>query len=75
PYQSIGPVLSEREQEWESGENGHASAIVHENQVYLFYQARSQANPDVTSNNWMYGIAVYDTADIMRALKREEAAA
>ncbi len=75
PYQSIGPVLGGREDEWESGENGHASAIVCEDKVYLFYQARSQTNTDVMSNNWMYGIAVYEVADIMRALRREEAAA
>jgi hypothetical protein len=75
PYTSIGPVLSERESEWESGENGHASAIVCDDQLYLFYQARSQTNPEPLENPWRYGIAVFNVDDVMRAVKKEEIAA
>lgn len=59
PYDTIGPVLSRRENEWESGENGHATAIIHRDELYLFYQARSLSNPDPLENNWRYGIAVF----------------
>jgi hypothetical protein len=63
PYASLGPVLhtyGEQVGAWENGENGHASAIVYENQLYLFYQARSGDNEEVRQNNWRYGVAVYD---------------
>lgn len=75
PYTSIGPVLTGREKEWESGENGHASAWVKEGNLYLFYQARSAANEDPRQNRWRYGIAVFALEDIMRAAaieKKEE---
>ncbi len=74
PYNSIGPVLSGREHAWESGENGHASAIICDGRVHLFYQARSQENPDPTDNPWRYGLAIFSVEDIMRSLHREERA-
>jgi hypothetical protein len=65
PYTTLGPVLAERERdEWESGENGHASALIHENNLYLFYQARSQADPTPVLNNWRYGLAVFNLEEI-----------
>ncbi len=67
PYISLGPVLpttTEQMPLWENGENGHASAIVHENELYLFYQARSKASPNPNENNWRYGIAVFDLKDL-----------
>ncbi|HEY0010345.1 MAG TPA: hypothetical protein VGB97_00325 [Candidatus Paceibacterota bacterium] len=74
PYTSIGPVLSDREHEWESGENGHASAWFVGDELYLFYQARSQEHPDDhRKNNWKYGIAVFAIKDILRAAVIEEA--
>jgi hypothetical protein len=76
PYTSIGPVLPTTEvdlPEWENGENGHASAIVQGDELYLFYQARSQKVVDPKeANDWRYGIAVFKVADIMKALEREE---
>jgi hypothetical protein len=79
PYTSIGPVLPTlgvELPEWEDGENGHASAIVCDDELYLFYQARSQAVPEPKeANDWRYGIAVFKIADILKALEREEAAA
>ncbi|MDB5238896.1 MAG: hypothetical protein JWO00_231 [Candidatus Parcubacteria bacterium] len=65
PFKSLGPVLSDRDQEWESGENGHATAWVYRDQLYLFYQARSQKNPDPLANNWQYGLAMFDLKDLM----------
>jgi len=64
PYSSIGPMLPEREEEWESGENGHASVWVKDGLVYLFYQARSQTHPEPKDNNWRYGIAVFNAEDL-----------
>ena len=64
-FTSLGPVLSDRENEWESGENGHATAIIQENNLYLFYQGRSQTDPDPRANNWQYGIAVFNLADFL----------
>lgn len=64
PYQSLGPVLTDRAGEWESGENGHASAYVKDENLYLFYQARSQNDPDPRANNWRYGLAVFRLSDI-----------
>lgn len=70
PYTSLGPVLSpiiEQAALWENGENGHASVIMHNDKLYLFYQARSQEHPDARENNWRYGIAEFDVEDIYRA--------
>jgi hypothetical protein len=64
-FVSLGPVLSDRENEWESGENGHATAVVCNDFLYLFYQARSQSNPDPRENNWRYGIAKFSLADFL----------
>jgi hypothetical protein len=66
PYKSIGPVLSARDEEWESGENGHASACIEHDLLYLFYQARSRSNPDGNENHWRYGIAEYSINDIAK---------
>ena len=65
PYQSLGPVLTDRSEEWESGENGHASAWVEGDELYLFYQARSITHPIPVENRWYYGIAVYRVKDIL----------
>jgi hypothetical protein len=72
PYTSIGPVLTELNSEWESGENGHASAWYKGDELYLFYQARSASDPDHQQNVWRYGIAVYKIADILKAAMIEQ---
>ncbi|MEK7510857.1 MAG: hypothetical protein AAB582_01300 [Patescibacteria group bacterium] len=71
PYVSLGPVLSPPEDGWESGENGHASAWVEGEELYLFYQARSKEDGHAQSNDWRYGIAVYDIKSILAA-KQED---
>jgi hypothetical protein len=65
PYTSLGPVLPERDGEWECGENGHASAIIHGDKLYLFYQARSQTDPEMKNNPWRYGMAVFNVTDFL----------
>jgi hypothetical protein len=59
-YYTLGPVLEPAyEQDWESGENGHAAAVIEGDDLVLFYQARSA---DETSHPWRYGIARYPLA-------------
>ncbi len=65
PYESMGPVLMDRDQEWESGENGHATVYIIGDILYLFYQARSRADSDPCGNNWRYVLAKYHVKDIM----------
>ncbi|HYF29239.1 MAG TPA: hypothetical protein VEA36_02650, partial [Candidatus Paceibacterota bacterium] len=65
PYTSLGPVLLPPGEGWESGENGHASAWVKDDELYLFYQARSKEVEHAQANDWRYGIAVYRIADIV----------
>jgi hypothetical protein len=59
PYKTLGPVLTQRDNEWESGENGHATVYIKEEILYLFYQARSVKNPNPWDNRWRYGIAEF----------------
>ncbi len=54
PYHSLGPVLPPVEDSWESGENGHAAGFVFDNNLELFYQARTANGP------WRYGRATFD---------------
>ena len=68
-YTSLGPVLSERDNEWESGENGHATVYIKEGVLYLFYQARSESKPEPADNNWQYGIAEFRIEDVLAAIK------
>jgi hypothetical protein len=58
PYQTLGSVLTQMPDEWECGENGHAAAVVKNNFLYLFYQAR--ASQDKNFIRWRYGIAIFD---------------
>lgn len=63
PYRTLGPALSEMRAEWESGENGHATAVVIDGKIYLFYQARP-ADPGAARRGWGYGLAVFDLRDL-----------
>ena len=69
PYASLGPVLStEGAEAWEDGENGHASAWVEGDELFLFYQARSKAVAEPKeANPWRYGTAVFKIDDILKA--------
>lgn len=66
PYNTLGPVIDTSEP-WRSGENGHATALVEDDRVLLFFQARSKDNSDVLANDWRYGIAEFNIADIFSA--------
>lgn len=68
PYTSLGPVLNPfdfPELNWMSGENGHATVVIDNDQIVLFFQARSQALTPAEANNWQYGIATYALSDIL----------
>lgn len=54
PYLSLGPILDSQDNDWESGENGHATGVIFDQELFLFYQGRSQ------SSFWRYGIAQVD---------------
>ena len=71
PYISLGPVLSERDQPWESGENGHATGWIKDDRLYLFYQARSQEHPQPDMNPWRYGLAQFDVQDLSNASMKD----
>lgn len=63
PYHTLGPVLTDPREEWESGENGHAAGFIKDGLLYLFYQARSnRITDDPPANDWRYGIATFDPA-------------
>jgi hypothetical protein len=66
PYKSTGPVLDPLPGTWESGENGHATAWVDGETLYLFYQARSA--PKSEGGRWRYGIALFRQSDIEESL-------
>lgn len=53
PYYSLGPVLMPGVAAWESAENGHAAAVLYNNALHLFYQARSVDTP------WRFGHAEF----------------
>jgi hypothetical protein len=50
-FESLGPIL----QPEHSGENGHAAALVENDELVLFYQSRCLAS----SNTWYYATATY----------------
>lgn len=65
PYRTLGPVLTDSLEEWESGENGHAAGFLRDGLLYIFYQARSnKVADDAAANNWRYGIATFDPAQL-----------
>jgi hypothetical protein len=59
PFKTLGPVITTKLSSWELGENGHATAIIYENMLYLFYQARN------SGDYWRYGIVCFSIKDIM----------
>ncbi len=74
PYTSLGPVLTGSTEEWEDGENGHASAWMEGDELYLFYQARSKKDRVPAENRWRYGIAVFRVEDIIATRESEDRA-
>jgi len=57
-YLTLGPILNPQNNEWESGENGHAAGIVMDDRLFLFYQARACSHG---KNKWQYGLVTYKT--------------
>jgi len=66
PYKTLGPVIHENLETWESGENGHAACVLIGKNLHLFYQARSQTMGDAQSNDWRYGIATFDISPLLK---------
>ncbi len=63
PYKSLGPILNPTKEGWASGENGHASGLIIEDTLHLFYQARTTITNDI--NKWRYGHAKISIPDIL----------
>lgn len=71
PFATLGPVLpTEGAADWESGENGHASAIVLGDELHLFYQGRDARHEDHRNNRWRHGHAAFSVPDIVREAER-----
>lgn len=71
PYKTLGPLLVEGLEEWESGENGHAAGILKGNNLHLFYQARSgKIEHDAHANDWRYGVATFDISPFLRPVDK-----
>jgi hypothetical protein len=71
PYVTMGPVIEpfgdkEIEENWESGENGHAAGMIHGDKFYLFYQSRAFSK----RSRWCYGLAAFKIEEL-EALVRE----
>lgn len=70
PYRTLGPVIHDNFEAWESGENGHAACILQNHTLHLFYQARPLIHEDAQLNDWRYGIATFDLAPLIGEAKR-----
>lgn len=55
PFKTLGPIMQPSIGGWDSGENGHATAIFHGGNFHLFYQARPFIQEKY--NPWRYGVA------------------
>jgi hypothetical protein len=64
PYKTFGIVLNPPASGWASGENGHAAAIIYENKLELFYQARAGMK-----DPWRYGIASFNLEKLQEFLE------
>jgi hypothetical protein len=53
PFQTLGPVIETPSDGWDSGENGHATGVIADDSLVLFYQARSK--PEKKSQ-WRCGL-------------------
>jgi hypothetical protein len=58
PYATLGTILNPANNEWENGENGHATGIIRGNELLLFYQARDYVHG---TRRWRFGLVKYDT--------------
>ena len=55
PFKVLGPAIKPAAKGWQSGENGHAAAVIVGDELKLFFQARSrQRDPNRV---WRYGLA------------------
>ena len=70
PYEVIAHPIEPRGTGWESGEIGHAAAVVAEGRLWLFYQARSQhpLPEDRGEAKWQFGSVCWAVNDIIAGL-------
>ncbi len=54
PYKLLGPVLTPTKKGWESGENGHATVIIENEELKFFYHARHARSQHPM---WKFGVA------------------
>ncbi len=59
PFRTLGPIFDRLSGDWEPGENGHASALIRGDELYLFYQARSLA-----LGRWRWGLATVAVSEL-----------
>jgi hypothetical protein len=61
PYLTWGPVLTPTQDGWESGENGHAAAVLLDETIHLFYQAQNKLKWD----SWKLGYAQLEVEEVV----------
>lgn len=70
PYYTMGPIIEPfgepHEDNWGSGENGHAAGVIHGDKLYLFFQSRAFS----PRNRWCYGLAEFSVEDIEKKVKK-----
>lgn len=70
PYFSMGPVIDPAfDTSWGSGENGHATVVLAQGELNLFYQARNSFG--CSANPWRFGMAVFDLKYLKVGAARE----
>jgi len=67
PYLTLGPILNPANNEWESGENGHAAGVIVDDKLHIFYQARARSQG---KNHWRYGLVSYNIETIRKIAER-----
>ena len=76
PYEVLGPTLEPEGDGWESGEVGHATAVVDGDDICITYQARA-ARPregDDGEARWRCGVACWPLPDFVRAVAEADGA-
>jgi hypothetical protein len=64
PFKTLGPVIQPPSEGWDSGENGHAAAILENDVLTLFYQARPMPGEEA---KWRYGKKTFSIKQLLYA--------
>lgn len=68
-FKTLGPILQTTNDEWQSGETGHAAGVVLDNKLHLFYQARKKGE-FTEFNHWRYGKATFNLGELQSYAER-----